>query len=98
MKVKLFQDSGKNPKPDRQPFFSIIITTYNRANVLTKALDSLLFQTEYDWEAIIVDDESADNTHLKILPYLTSHREIRYLRKAHSGEALSKNANLYLSP
>jgi len=46
-----------------QPFFSIIITTYNRAWLLTKAIDSLISQTYHDWEAIIVDDESTDDTY-----------------------------------
>jgi hypothetical protein len=36
-----------------RPFFSVIITTYNRADLLTRALDSLVSQTEKDWEAIV---------------------------------------------
>lgn len=77
-----------------QPFFSIIITTYNRAGLLPRALDSLISQTDYDWEAIVVDDESTDDTYLRILPYLGLRRPIRYFKKEHSGEALSKNAGI----
>jgi glycosyltransferase involved in cell wall biosynthesis len=77
-----------------QPFFSIIITTYNRAGLLPRAIDSLISQTYKDWEAIIVDDESTDDTYLRVLPYLNSNRQIRYFKKAHSGEALSKNAGI----
>ncbi|HOP59211.1 MAG TPA: glycosyltransferase [Bacteroidales bacterium] len=47
---------------DQQPFFTVIITTYNRAAFLPRALKSLVSQTENDWEAIIVDDGSTDNT------------------------------------
>ena len=97
MKVLSFEDSGKNVKPVVQPFFSIIITTYNRANLLKKALDSLISQTEHDWEAIIVDDESTDETYLQILPYLRLNNTIKYFRKAHSGEAMSKNTGINLS-
>ena len=46
------------------PFFSVIITTYNRASLLKRALDSLIAQTETDWEAIIVDDDSTDGDEL----------------------------------
>lgn len=41
---------------------SFIIPTKNRSEVLKQALESLLAQTENDWEAIIVDDQSSDNT------------------------------------
>jgi len=47
---------GKTGVP--HPFFSIIVTTYNRAHLLKRAINSLVLQTEKDWEAIIVDDGS----------------------------------------
>lgn len=91
------QSSVDNSNSKKQPFFSVIITTYNRANLLVKALDSLICQTEKDWEAIIVDDESKDDTYLKALPYLQSNSNIKYIRKIHGGEALSKNAGIAAS-
>lgn len=44
------------------PFFSIIIPAYNRAGILEKALQSVRDQTCTDWECIVVDDGSTDNT------------------------------------
>jgi glycosyltransferase involved in cell wall biosynthesis len=85
------------PRPLPRPFFSIVITTYNRAQLLKRALDSLIAQTEKDWEAIIVDDESTDDTYSQILPYLTAYAKIKYLRKVHGGEAHSKNEGIWLS-
>lgn len=41
---------------------SIVIPTYNRAKILSKTLDSILFQSSHNWECIIVDDGSLDNT------------------------------------
>lgn len=79
------------------PFFSIIIATYNRAKLLKRALDSLLLQTEEDWEAIIVDDGSTDDIHAEILPYLRSCGKMRFLRKCHGGEAMSKNVGMSVS-
>ncbi len=82
---------------DPQPFFSIIITTYNRAQLVKRALNSLLSQTEQDWEAIIVDDGSTDETYAQILPYLKDYPKIRYFKKVHSGEAQSKNKGIFSS-
>lgn len=41
---------------------SIILPTYNRAYVLNRAIDSVMGQTFKDWELIIIDDNSKDNT------------------------------------
>jgi glycosyltransferase involved in cell wall biosynthesis len=89
-------DHNKNDAVKRvsQPLFSIIITAYNRAQLLKRALNSLISQTEKDWEAIIVDDQSTDNTYSQVLPYLRSCTKIKYVRKAHSGAALSKNEGM----
>ncbi len=97
--MKNWNDQNRNTRPAliTCPFFSIIITTYNRAQLLRRALDSLLSQTEADWEAIIIDDESTDDTYLQILPYLSSNPKIKYVRKEHSGEVLSKNEGIYSS-
>jgi glycosyltransferase involved in cell wall biosynthesis len=94
MKVEQIRNPTNHSKLTFRPFFSIIITTYNRANILKKAIESMILQTEYDWEVIIIDDESTDDTYLKVLPYIRSDNRIRYMRKAHSGEAMSKNAGI----
>ena len=43
-------------------FFSIIIPTYNNVNFLKKALDSLKKQTDKNFELIIIDNHSSDDT------------------------------------
>ncbi|MBZ4041950.1 glycosyltransferase family 2 protein [Flavobacterium hibisci] len=44
------------------PLISIIIPIYNRANLIEETLDSIVAQTYQNWECIIVDDGSTDNT------------------------------------
>ncbi len=80
---------------NERPLFSIIIATYNRSHLLKRALKSLIAQTEKDWEAIIVDDESTDDTYEQVLPYLFSYSKIRYIGKNHSGEVKSKNQGIF---
>jgi glycosyltransferase involved in cell wall biosynthesis len=44
------------------PFFSVVITTYNRARILRRCLDSCLAQSWTDFEVVVVDDGSSDDT------------------------------------
>lgn len=44
------------------PFFSIIIPTYNSDGFISKAIESLLFQTFSNYEVLIIDGDSKDNT------------------------------------
>ena len=48
---------------------SIIIPTYNRGHLINKTLDSIIAQTYTNWECIVVDDGSYDNTDQVLLKY-----------------------------
>ena len=75
-------------------YFSVIIPTYNRKEILTRAIDSLISQTEKNWEAIIVDDGSNDNTFSHISSYLEKDKRIKYIRQENVGAALAKNKGI----
>lgn len=62
----------------QNPKVSVIISTYNRANLLPRAVNSVLSQTYDDYEVIIVDDASSDDTQ-KVVAVLNDPR-IRSLR------------------
>lgn len=77
-----------------RPFFTVIICTYNRASLLPRALDSLLNQTERDWEAVIVDDGSTDTTWQVIQRYAEAHSQIRSVYHSNRGIPRSRNAGV----
>jgi len=76
------------------PFFSVVICTFNRAHLLPRALDSLLEQTELSWEAIVVDDGSADNTAEVVRGYIERAPNIRYMYHRNRGLPLSRNVGI----
>ena len=45
-----------------KPFFTVIIPTFNRADKLVKCLNSVLSQTFDNFEIVVFDDGSSDNT------------------------------------
>ena len=67
---------------------SIIMPTYNRANYIKDALDSIKRQTFKDYEIIVVDDGSTDNTKEIVEKY----EGIRYIQLNHGGIAWARNA------
>jgi glycosyltransferase involved in cell wall biosynthesis len=62
---------------------SVIIPTYNRAHLLTQAIDSVLNQTFTDFELIIVDNYSGDNTESVVKSY--KDKRIRYFKNQNRG-------------
>lgn len=75
----------------RQPFFSVIVCTYQRAALLPRALDSLLAQTETDWEAVVVDDGSTDDSVSVVQKYALADARIRLITQEHRGLSASRN-------
>ncbi len=69
--------------------FSIIISTYNRASFLPRAIESVLAQTYTDWELIIVDDGSTDNTKEVVLQYKDAR--IRYIYQQNAERSAARN-------
>lgn len=82
------------------PLVSIIIPTYNRAHLLMETLDSVFMQTYVNWECIIVDDGSTDNTVEIVNEYLVKDSRFqlyyRPLDKPSGGNA-SRNYGFELS-
>lgn len=73
------------------PTVSVIIPTFNRASLITDALDSVFNQTFKDYEIIIIDDGSTDNTEDVIKPYVS---EVIYKKQQNSGPSSARSAGL----
>jgi peptidoglycan/xylan/chitin deacetylase (PgdA/CDA1 family)/SAM-dependent methyltransferase len=79
------------------PAVSAIIPARNAAATLGEALDSLLAQTVTDWEAIIVDDGSSDDTAGVAMAYAARDGRLRLLRAEAGSAAAARNAGLALA-
>lgn len=73
---------------------SIIMPSYNTGQYIEESIRSVLAQTYTNWELLIVDDCSTDNTDEVVLPFLEDKR-IRYFRNSvNCGAAVSRNSAL----
>lgn len=73
--------------------FSIIIPTYNNASEISRALNSILEQTYENWELIIVDDGSTDDTQAILKPYLKDKR-VKYVYQFNQGVSVARNKGI----
>ncbi len=73
------------------PEVSVIIPTYNRAEYVTQAIDSVLAQTYTDYEIIVVDDGSTDKTREVLEPYMD---KIAYIYQENTGVSAARNRGI----
>lgn len=69
---------------------SIIMPTYNRSKTLAQSIESVLKQTYKDWQLIVVDDGSTDNTEDLMAAYKDDKRII-YYKQANAGPIKARN-------
>lgn len=76
------------------PKISIIVPTYNQAEYLDECLQSVLDQTYTDWECIIVDDGSTDDTEKLIEHWLLKDERFKYSKKTNGGVSSARNLGI----
>jgi glycosyltransferase involved in cell wall biosynthesis len=75
---------------------SVVIPTYNRAEFVLDAIGSVLAQGYTDYEIIVVDDGSSDNTKNALFPFI-QQGTIRYYYQRNQGEAAARNLGIAMS-
>ena len=80
----------------QRPFISIVIPTYNSESFITKTLETVFLQTYNNYEVIISDDGSSDNTVevVKAVFDKYGHRENKILINSHEGAAAARNRGI----
>lgn len=80
------------------PGLSIVLPTYNRSKFLATAFDSIRNQTFQNWELIVVDDGSTDNTRELVEALKDSlFQPVRYLYQSNQGPAAARNCGISAS-
>jgi len=72
-----------------KPFFSVVIPTYNRADTIQSTLDACWQQSDTDFEIVLIDDGSVDNTETVVSQIKDSR--LRYIRQDNAGPAAARN-------
>jgi glycosyltransferase involved in cell wall biosynthesis len=73
----------------RTPRFSVVICTYNRASTLAGAMKSVLDQEGDNFELVVVDDGSTDDTGAQVASF--ADRRVSYVRRANGGLSAARN-------
>lgn len=85
---------------EKTPLITIIIPTYNRANYIEETLDSILEQTYTNWECLIVNDGSVDNTSEILKRYHNNDSRFLFFNRSENykkGAAGARNYGLDLA-
>ena len=77
-----------------KPFFSIVVPVYNEERFIREALDSILAQTEPDWEALLIDDGSTDLSPEILNEYAQKDHRFRVFHQTNGGTSAAINKGL----
>jgi glycosyltransferase involved in cell wall biosynthesis len=91
------RDTGRE-RIKKPPKFSVLIANYNNAHLIQQALDSIKRQTIQDFEVIVVDDGSTDNSRSIVeMAAASFDGKLRYIYQSNKGVASARNAAIAVS-
>jgi glycosyltransferase involved in cell wall biosynthesis len=79
------------------PLVSVIVPAFNYGPLIGQTLESLLNQTYSNWECLVIDDGSMDNTPHIVRSYCTSEPRIKYYYQSNSGLSSARNTGIKYS-
>ena len=82
-------DASSQSDGNAQTFFSVVIPTYNRMDIVPNAIASVLAQSFSDFEIVVVDDGSIDETASSVARF--SDERLHYVRQANRGLSAARN-------
>lgn len=77
------------------PIFSIVLPTYNRAGIVGEAIKSVIEQDFTDWELLVIDDGSTDNTKEVVLAF--NDARIKYIYQENAERSAARNNGISLA-
>jgi teichuronic acid biosynthesis glycosyltransferase TuaG len=80
-----------NMRSDKPELVSIIMPAYNAAPYIADSIKSVLAQTHKNWELIIIDDGSTDETNLVVEKYSSVDKRIRYIYQENARQGKARN-------
>src|SRR6267142_6735581 len=86
--------SQPDPARPRAGLVTVVIASHNYAHFIAQTLDSVLAQTYTDWECIVVDDGSTDNTREVVGRYAEADPRIHYLWQENQRLAVARNTGI----
>jgi glycosyltransferase involved in cell wall biosynthesis len=89
--LEVIYDTVTKKHRRKRPFFSVIIPAYNRERYIGKAIESVLAQTCRDFELIVVDDGSTDNTAKEVKRY---GDRVCYIYQKNRGPSAARNTGI----
>ena len=77
----------------KSPLISVIVPVYKVEKYLCRCIDSILAQTYQDFEIIVIDDGSVDDT----AEIVSKYSEVKYLYQEHSGVSVARNKAIQMA-
>lgn len=81
-------------KPDSKPIISIIVPVYNCEKYIAKCVESIIGQTFVDWELLLIDDGSKDNSPQICDKFAAADNRIRTIHKTNGGASSARNRGI----
>ena len=78
----------------QNPLVSVIIPSYNYSRYIAEALESIIAQTYSNWECIVIDDGSTDNTKEVVSEYIKRDARINYVHQENRGLSAARNTGI----
>lgn len=82
------------PRTHGHPVVTIVITAYQKARYIARAMESVLDQTFKNFEVIVVDDGSTDDTESIVKSYAEKDQRVRYIYQQNQGPGSARNTGI----